>query len=435
MPTPFQFQEFETTAPSLDLLQSIQEPVIAIDEDMSTWRWANDTAAAERPSTPKTIASSVSEAPTQPIEEAIKAIPSPPKTEPRSIVIGMEPTIINLPNVPSFEPATAAVPVGISTPSKHQEMTETAPLISRFPARANRGVALSPALVATFVEDNNIPDGHVFPPGAEFIKSWKMKNDGLKDWPAATQLSFVGGHRLAAFKDAPITYEVGKVAAGETVDVWAGDLKAPEEPGVYNSFWRLFDSATGHFFGHRLWVTIEVAQPTISTSEEGTAYSNPSLSSSALAMPGAFFTKEQQQEQIEQTTNVPAGTQTNATAASIATPSVSISIESSSVGDDASLVNAGSDDEDDGSEIEIPVMPGALPMASTATLAPPPTATTVTITSGPTVDTVPSVTATPATSASVAVSANRSKSPYSSSDSDSEDEFVVVYDSASEDVA
>jgi next-to-BRCA1 protein 1 len=315
--------------------------------------------------------------------------------------------------------------------------------------------------VATFVEDNNIPDGHIFPPGAEFIKSWKMKNDGAKDWPSRTQLAFVGGNRLAAFKDAPSIYEVGKVGPGETVDVWAGDLKAPEEPGTYNSFWRLLDNGTGHFFGHRLWVTIEVVQPNVLSSSglsegSGEIYSNPSLSSSALAMPGAFFTREQQEQQVQQVDVAPAEVQTHETGTTATAPSVSISVSitGSSIGDDVSLLNADSEDgdnEDDGSEIEIPVMP-----ASTATLAPAPIATIATVvherferperismaTEATTVATVPSVTAVTTTTSAATITAattitagsKRSKSPSSSSDSDSEDEFVVVYDSASEDV-
>lgn len=98
----------------------------------------------------------------------------------------------------------------------------------------------------------NVADGTTFPPGAEFIKCWKMINDGRHDWPAETILVFVGGHRLAAFANAPKSYDVGKAAVSQAVDVWAGDLKAPEEPGVYDSFWRLRNGETGEFFGHRV---------------------------------------------------------------------------------------------------------------------------------------------------------------------------------------
>jgi len=251
-------------------------------------------------------------------------------------------------------------------------------------------------LIASFVEDNNIPDGHVFPPGAEFIKSWKMKNDGVSDWPTETVLAFVGGHRLASFQGAPSTYEVGRVNNGDVVDVWAGDLKAPEEAGAYNSFWRLMDKNTGIFFGHRLWISIEVAQPMTKSTSEGDEASNPSLSSSTLAMPGAFFNQEQGAPSVS---SMPARA---ATLESQVTGTGTVS----SVSEDLSLLNVGSED---GSIVDIePVVPGAIPAStSVATVHAP----------------RPSVVSPPP----------RVVSPVRSVDSDSEDEFVVVYDSASED--
>jgi len=341
LPSPFQFHEFEKTAPKLDLLDS------RVD------------------------------------------IPSPPTTEP---VRGLEPTIINLPSVPKADPDSDKISVAIRTPPlvaqplAEEGMNQVPPsLISHFPVHppSARPATLPPALVASFVDDNNVPDGHVFPPGAEFIKSWKMKNEGKTEWPADTVLAFVGGHRLGAFPGAPSTYEVGSVASGNVVDVWAGDLKAPEEAGAYSSFWRLMDSRTGVFFGHRLWITIEVANPT--TKSSGDEASNPSLSSSTLAMTGAFFSENQQISHGARTGTVESHVTGTGTV--------------SSVSEDLSLLNA---DSEDGSVVDVeperqPVVPAAV---------------------APRVVVPASVSTTP---------------PRSSSASDSdEDEFVVVYDSASE---
>jgi len=345
---PLQFQEFENTAPKLDLMDSP----------------AGETSAIN--------------------------VSSPPTVE-HTPIRGLEPTIINLPSVPKVDPTSTKIPVSVLTPPTKNEplaegvLTQASPsLISRVPAHSNyaRPTSLVPSLVASFVDDNNVPDGHIFPPGAEFIKSWKMKNEGKTDWPADTVLAFVGGHRLAAFVGAPSTYEVGKVASGDVVDVWAGDLKAPEEPGAYSSFWRLMDSRTGVFFGHRLWITIEVAHPT--TASSGDEASNPSLSSSTLAMPGAFFSEDQQ----------------------VLPPVRAATVEShvtgtgtvSSISEDLSLLNV---DSEDGSVVDAePERQPLVPAVPTPTNAP---ASAVTL------------------------------PPRSSSASDSdEDEFVVVYDSASE---
>jgi next-to-BRCA1 protein 1 len=167
------------------------------------------------------------------------AVPSPIAVRPPSPSVTTQ--------TPSPVPAT---PLVVSEPEMTQTITRPASLYSNFIASRP---ALEPiALSAAFVEDMNVADGTTFPPGAEFIKCWKMINDGRHDWPTETILVFVGGHRLAAFVNAPNSYDVGKAAVSQAVDVWAGDLKAPEEPGVYNSFWRLRNGENGEFFGHRV---------------------------------------------------------------------------------------------------------------------------------------------------------------------------------------
>lgn len=132
--------------------------------------------------------------------------------------------------------------------------------------------APEPSLSATFVSDNNIPDGQIFPPGAEFVKSWKMLNNGNTDWPESCELVFVAGDRLAPFDGAPRQVTVGSVPVGTETEVTSGEmkastsifqlkgmiltkyiLKAPDVPGKYVSYWRLRDDE-GHYFGQSVWV-------------------------------------------------------------------------------------------------------------------------------------------------------------------------------------
>ena len=47
------------------------------------------------------------------------------------------------------------------------------------------------------------------------------------------------------------------VKVGDEIDV-AVDFIAPELPGRYISYWRMADS-TGHKFGQRVWVLIQVS--------------------------------------------------------------------------------------------------------------------------------------------------------------------------------
>ena len=228
---------------------------------------------------------------TEPVapKPAAVPVPIPPRPDPISLSIPvvlpvMQPTIVKVPSPPASEaipspivprppspymsiytPSPAptpipAVPLVASEPEMTQTITQPASLYTNF--IANR-LAFEPiALSAAFVEDINVADGTAFPPGAEFIKCWKMINDGRRDWPAETTLAFVGGDRMAAFANAPNSYDVGKTAVGQAVDVWAGDLKAPEEPGLYNSFWRLRNDENGEFFGHRVSFVFQSRSPT-----------------------------------------------------------------------------------------------------------------------------------------------------------------------------
>ena len=112
---------------------------------------------------------------------------------------------------------------------------------------------------SSFVCDVNVEDGQAFPAGAEFIKSWRVKNDGNVPWPESTRLTFVAGDRLPAFSGAPLSYSVGGVGIGEEVDVNAYDLKAPDVAGKYVSYWRLSDGYKP--FGTSMWCEYVVSHP------------------------------------------------------------------------------------------------------------------------------------------------------------------------------
>jgi next-to-BRCA1 protein 1 len=75
-----------------------------------------------------------------------------------------------------------------------------------------------------FLKHNTVSDGQIFPPGAEFVKCWRMLNDGVRDWPAATEIVFAAGDSLALDGE-PQRSKVGIVAAGSEVNVWTGELK------------------------------------------------------------------------------------------------------------------------------------------------------------------------------------------------------------------
>lgn len=78
-------------------------------------------------------------------------------------------------------------------------------------------------LSAMFVEDVTVSDGQVFPPGAEFMKCWRMLNDSENDWPETTELVYVAGEILGMQRDVAVS--VGLVKSGSEIELWTGELK------------------------------------------------------------------------------------------------------------------------------------------------------------------------------------------------------------------
>jgi hypothetical protein len=80
-------------------------------------------------------------------------------------------------------------------------------------------------LSATFLSNTTVPDGQLIPPGAEFVKSWHMVNDGDGAWPENTELVFVAGESMAREESVPQKVKIGPVQSKSEVDIWTGELK------------------------------------------------------------------------------------------------------------------------------------------------------------------------------------------------------------------
>jgi len=171
--------------------------------------------------------------------------------------------------------------ISVSRPT--QEALEAEPVHVVIPVTHASTFQPSLRLSGAYICDATVPDGQVFPPGAEFVKSWRMCNDGDIPWPDQTELVFVAGERLMGNRDIPHRVRVGAVAKGATVDVWTGELKAPESPGRYVSYWRL-SLGDGTLFGHSIWIDITVEEP--SRHLKG-ASDEASLASSSIVMPAS----------------------------------------------------------------------------------------------------------------------------------------------------
>jgi hypothetical protein len=95
-----------------------------------------------------------------------------------------------------------------------------------------------------FVEDINFPDDTIVAPGEEFVKTWRLRNNGTCPW--------IEGYKIVAVDDEPIEGDTemdieAPVAPNQTTEV-SVTLVAPEEPGTYRSNWQMND-ADGDLFG------------------------------------------------------------------------------------------------------------------------------------------------------------------------------------------
>ena len=141
------------------------------------------------------------------------------------------------------------------------------PTITSSPAPSTPTVAPSTCDKAEFVSDINVPPGTVMLPGADFIKTWRLKNIGSCDWTTSYQIVFYSGDILSA--PTPVAFPL-TVQVGETVDV-SLNMTAPWIDGSYRGYW-MFRNASGQLFGigqnaNEPWfVDISVSGPTVTPS-------------------------------------------------------------------------------------------------------------------------------------------------------------------------
>ena len=109
------------------------------------------------------------------------------------------------------------------------------------------------------LDDKNMTAPPVMAPGQDFVKSWRVLNNGTCDWQPDIALAYVNGNRIeSSLNGNPVP--VGRVVRpGETIDLSAS-LRAPQVYGTFQSFWQMRDSL-GQYFGQVVWVGIQVPNP------------------------------------------------------------------------------------------------------------------------------------------------------------------------------
>lgn len=107
---------------------------------------------------------------------------------------------------------------------------------------------------AVFMADLTIPDFSEVMPGEPLGKSWQIRNTGSCSWGPGYHVVFKEGHAMTARLQHALY-----PARPETNAVVQIDMNAPEAPGDYQGFWRLYDP-DGNVFGHKLFIKIIVVR-------------------------------------------------------------------------------------------------------------------------------------------------------------------------------
>jgi hypothetical protein len=148
------------------------------------------------------------------------------------------------PTTPPLTPTTAVIPTDTPKP----------PTITPTPV---------PCDAAEFVSDVTVKDGTVFSPGAEFVKTWRLRNIGSCTWNRDYELLFYKGDQMSEARAFDLPKIVGP---GDRVDI-SVDLVAPDEAGIYRAEY-ILSNDEGDTFGigeganQPFWVKIKVEEPT-----------------------------------------------------------------------------------------------------------------------------------------------------------------------------
>ena len=151
----------------------------------------------------------------------------------------------------AFTPTTL-LPTDTSAPEA--TATATLPVVAQVTNLSGTPEALCDSL--TFnpaTVDVNVPDNTPMTPGQDFIKTWKVKNNGACEWGPGYVLAYAGYEDQMSGQFVALT---DLVLPGEEVDV-SVQFKAPSEAGTYLSAWQMRNPA-GITFEEIIFVKILV---------------------------------------------------------------------------------------------------------------------------------------------------------------------------------
>ncbi|RPJ28189.1 MAG: hypothetical protein EHM33_05345 [Chloroflexi bacterium] len=160
---------------------------------------------------------------------------------------------------------------------------------------------------AEFIADINVPPGTFMPTGAQFTKTWRLKNIGSCVWTASYRIAFLSGEQMDAVSSVQFPRDV---VPGQTVDL-SLNMTAPTTPGTYCGYW-IFQNDTGKPFGigpqgNQPWfVDILVSDATLTPTP--TATQTPSITLTPTQSPAPTLTQSPVPSPTGPTPTPPAGT-------------------------------------------------------------------------------------------------------------------------------
>jgi methionine-rich copper-binding protein CopC len=105
-----------------------------------------------------------------------------------------------------------------------------------------------------FLADVTVPDHSTLVAESQFVKIWRVLNNGPRPWQPSDRLTHVGGDAMAPAAAHPVP----AAEPGESTEL-SVSLSAPSQPGAYVTEWQLID-VTGEPFGDRLFALIDVTE-------------------------------------------------------------------------------------------------------------------------------------------------------------------------------
>lgn len=108
-------------------------------------------------------------------------------------------------------------------------------------------------------DDKNMTAPPIMAPGQDFVKSWRVLNNGTCDWTPDYVLAYVNGNRIEASMGGSVVPVGRTVKPGDMIDL-SVSLRAPQVYGAFQGFWQMRNTL-GQYFGEVVWVGIQVPDP------------------------------------------------------------------------------------------------------------------------------------------------------------------------------